>query len=57
MMNYILKVYHKSKYLGFEKIQYKEFDNLSDLMSYVLKNKLEDNYQIYIKKGSVYYGL
>lgn len=49
-MNYILKVYNKSKYLGFKRYEYKEFDSYGELMSYIhIKNIKYEDYIIYVK--------
>lgn len=46
--NYILKVYHKSKYFGFKKIEFKEFEEYKDIILYIAKNKLKQkDYIIY----------
>lgn len=49
-MKYILKLYYFSKYLGYEKIKYKEFDKYEDLVFYLLINKNYLKYEIYEKK-------
>lgn len=49
-MKYILKIYHKSKYFGFEKIEYKEFETYADLMVYVCDKQLKyENYEVFAK--------
>ena len=49
-MKYILKVYHKSKYLGFKKVEYKEFNTYEELMIYVCEKKIKyNNYEIFAK--------
>lgn len=49
-MKYILKLYYSSKYLGYEKTIYKEFDNYNDLILYLLINiKNYTKYIIYEK--------
>lgn len=46
--NYILKVYHKSKYFGFTRSEFKEFERYEDLKRYVIKKKLrQSEYVIY----------
>lgn len=47
-MNYILRIKKKSKYFGFEKIEYKEFESYSECMIYICENKIRyDMYNIY----------
>ena len=47
-MKYILKIYHKSKYFGFEREEYKEFDTYEQIMLYVSEKKIcYENYEIY----------
>lgn len=47
-MKYILKIYHKSKYFGFEREEYKEFDTYEQIMLYVTEKKIRyENYEIY----------
>jgi len=48
-MKYILKIYYRSKYIGYQKVEYKEFENYCDVIIYVLNNRLSD-YEIYIRK-------
>lgn len=49
-MKYILKVYYKSKYLGFKKHEYIEFDTYEEVMIYVMKKKIKyENYEIFAK--------
>ncbi len=49
-MKWILKYYIKSKYLGYSKAYYKEFEFLNELKSYTTLNNIK-NYEIY---GRVY---
>lgn len=49
-MKYILKVYHKSKYLGFKKQEYIEFSTYEKVVVYICKNNLKyEDYEIYAK--------
>jgi len=49
-MNYLLKIYHKSKYFGFKKYEYIEFESYCEIMIYVNdKNLKYENYEIYAK--------
>ena len=49
-MKYILKIYYKSKYFGFEKTEYKEFNKYSEVMLYICKHNIKyENYEIYAK--------
>lgn len=49
-MKYLLKVKIKSKYLGFHKIEYIEFNSYEEVMIYICnKNIRYDNYEIYAK--------
>lgn len=49
-MKYILKIYHKSKYFGFKKQEYLEFDKYEDIMIYLSKKKIKyEDYEIYAK--------
>lgn len=47
-MKYILKIYYKSKYFGFKKYEYIEFDTFILMMNYINKNHLKSiNYEMY----------
>lgn len=47
---YILKVYHKSKYLGFKKREYLEFDTFKEVQNYISKQNLKYiDYELYGK--------
>lgn len=49
-MNYILKIKIKSKYLGFHKTEYIEFNSYEEIVFYLRKHKIKyDNYEIYGK--------
>lgn len=49
-MKYLLKVKIKSKYLGFHKTDYIEFNSYEEVMIYICnKNIRYDNYEIYAK--------
>ena len=49
-MKYILKVYHKSKYLGFKKQEYIEFNSYEEVMIYICnKNITYKDYEIFAK--------
>lgn len=49
-MKYLLKVKIKSKYLGFHKTEYIEFNTYEDVMLYVCNNKINyKNYEVYAK--------
>lgn len=49
-MKYILKVYKNSKYFGFKKQEYIEFNSYEEVMIYVCNKKIKyDNYEIYAK--------
>lgn len=43
---YILRYEKKSKYIGFHKIHYKEFNNLEDLIIYTLDEGIT-RYEVY----------
>ena len=45
-MKWVLKYYIKSKYLGYSKVYYKEFEFLNELKSYTTLNNIK-NYEIY----------
>lgn len=45
-MKYILRYELKSKYFGFKKVYYKEFEELEDVYNFIKNN--------HITKGSVY---
>ena len=45
-MKWILKYYIKSKYLGYSKVYYKEFELLDNLKTYIRLNNII-NYEIY----------
>ena len=49
-MKWLLKYYIKSKYLGYSKGYYKEFELFSLLEYYIRINNIKD-YEIYRKKG------
>lgn len=47
---YILKVYHRSKYLGFKKREYLEFDTFKEIQNYISKQNLKyTDYELYAK--------
>lgn len=49
-MNYILKYYKKSKYIGFNKMYYKEFQSYEDAYHYVCDHNIRYcDYDIYAK--------
>ena len=49
-MKYILKVYHKSKYFGFKKQEYIEFNSFEEIMIYLSKKKIRyEDYEIFAK--------
>lgn len=49
-MNYILKYWYKSKYFGFKRLEYKEFDSYSQIMIFISENKIKYNeYEIFSK--------
>ena len=49
-MRYLLKVYSKSKYFGFKKCEYIEFNSYEEVMIYVCNNKIKyNNYEVYAK--------
>lgn len=49
-MNYILKYYRRSRYLGFSRLEYKEFNSYSELYNFVDKYQLRScDYDIYGK--------
>lgn len=49
-MNYILRIYCKSKYFGFERTKYKEFDSYEETMIYITENNIKYNdYEIFLK--------
>lgn len=49
-MKYLLKVKIKSKYLGFHKTEYLEFNSYEEVMIYVCNKQIKyDNYEIYAK--------
>lgn len=48
-MNYILKYYVKSKYLGYKKVYYREFETYQELMSYCYDRKIT-NFDVYYKE-------
>ena len=52
-MKYILKYETKSKYLGFKKIAYKEFDTTFDIFVYIANNPICE-WQVYEKKEIEY---
>ena len=48
-MNYILKYYIRSKYIGFTKSYYHEFDTILDLTNFVEKhNKEIKDFEVFI---------
>lgn len=50
-MKYILKIYNISKYFGYEKITYKEFNTYDDvIIDLIINAKLYNSYEIYEKK-------
>lgn len=49
-MRYILKVYHKLKYLGFKKHEYLEFNTFIAVRNYLSKQNLKyTDYELYAK--------
>ena len=52
-MKYILKYELKSKYFGFKKIYYKEFNNPFDIFVYIANNPLCE-WKIYQRKDIEY---
>ena len=49
-MKYILKIYSTSKYFGYERVQYKEFDTYDDLIiDLIINAKHYKSYEIYEK--------
>lgn len=49
-MKYLLKVYKKSKYIGFHKYEYIEFNSYEEVMIYICNKKIKyNNYEIYAK--------
>lgn len=49
-MKYILKVYHRSKYIGFKKQEYIEFNSYEEIMIYLSQKKIKyEDYEIYAK--------
>lgn len=53
-MKYILKYEMKSKYFGFIKTYYKEFNNLFDIFNFITNDKTIINYIIYSKDSITY---
>ena len=50
-MKYILRYETKSKYLGFVKVHYEEFDTIEDLMRFlILHNKKIIKYEFFKRK-------
>lgn len=47
-MKYILKIYYRSKYIGYQKVEYKEFESYIDTIRY-LSNRECIKYELYIK--------
>lgn len=39
-MNYILRYETKSRYFGFKKVYYKEFDNTYDIFNFIVNNDM-----------------
>ena len=48
-MKYILRYETKSKYIGFVKIHYEEFEKIEDLINYLLIHGIK-NYNFYVRK-------
>jgi len=49
-MNYILKYYKKSRYIGFNKLYYKEFNTYQDAYEFTIKENIKScDYDIYAK--------
>ena len=49
-MTYLLKYYDKSKYFGFNKLYYKEFNTYEEVMIYVCENNINyKNYTVYAR--------
>lgn len=50
MMNYILKIYHKSKYFNFKRYEYLEFNSYEEIYNFVNNHNLKSSdYEIYGK--------
>lgn len=50
MIYYILRIKHKSKYFGFKKCEYIEFDTFEEVEYYIFKQNLKyTDYEIYAK--------
>ena len=48
-MNYILNYYIKSKYLGFTKNYYHEFDSIEEISNFIEKHKKEiKDFEVYM---------
>ena len=48
-MEYILRYETKSKYMGFIKVHYEEFDSIEELINYLLVHKIKE-YDFYVRK-------
>lgn len=49
-MDYILKYYKKSKYIGFKKLYYKEFNTYQDAYKFTLDEEIRScDYDIYAR--------
>lgn len=49
-MKYLLKVFKKSKYIGFKKYEYIEFNSYEEVMIYICNKQIKyNNYEIYAK--------
>lgn len=49
-MNYVLKYYKRSKYLGFSRLEYKEFYDYQEMYEFIEKHKIRSSdYDIYGK--------
>lgn len=47
-MRYIIRYITHSKYFGYKRINYKEFDNYEEMIGFIRKNKLKhSDYTIY----------
>ena len=49
-MRYILKYWYKSKYFGFKRLDYKEFETYEQVVIYICENSIKyDEYEIFAK--------
>ena len=50
-MKYILKIHNISKYFGYEKVSYKEFNSYDDLIiDLIINAKIYNGYEIFEKR-------